>query len=347
MQAKEKGMNVPPSAALMQMVIGYRASQALYVAAKLGIADLLKDGPKGSDALAQATQAHPAALRRLLRALVSLGVFEEDAQGRFGLTPMGTHLRSDVPGSLRAPVLFLAGEEGWRSWGALLHSVQTGEPAFDHVYGMGGFDYYAEHPEGAKILDEAMAGFTALVADAVLGAYDFSGTRTLVDVGGGNGALLAAILKAHPTMRGILFDLPHVVSGAPQVLGDAGVVARCQVVGGSFFESVPEGGDAYLLKWIIHDWDDERSVAILTACRRAMKGNGKLLVVDQVLPHRAEPSESTDAFMFDLEMLVVTSGGRERSEDEFRTLLAAAGFRLNRVVATTWVRLGVIEGLVA
>jgi hypothetical protein len=340
-------MSLPPSAVLMQMVSGYRASQALYVAAKLGIADLLKDGPKSSDELAEAAHAHPAALRRLMRALASLGIFEEDAAGRFSLTPMGTCLRSDVPGSLRAPVLFLVGEEGWRAWGALLHSVQTGEPAFDHVYGMGGFDYGAQHPEFSKVLDESMAAFAAPVADAVLAAYDFSGTSTLVEVGGGNGALLSAILRAHPELRGILFDLPHVVTGASKVLADAGVADRCEVVGGSFFDSVPGGGDTYMLKWIIHDWDDDRSIAILRACHRAMKGTGKLLVLDQILPRRAEPSGATAVFMFDLEMLVVAPGGRERTEDEFRALLAAAGFRVNRVVATTWLRLGVIEGLVA
>ena len=339
-------LSTPPAAALLQLVSGYRAAQAVYVAAKLGIADLLRDGAKGSDALAAATRTHAPTLRRLLRTLASLGVFEEDDRGDFRLAPMGTCLRRDVPESLRAAVLVLMSQEGQRAWAALQHSVATGEPAFDHVFGMPVFDFYAAHPEAerAHAHDEGMAALTALVVDAVLGAYDFSAFQTLVDVGGGNGAFLAAILRANPALRGMLFDLPHVVAGASGVLADAGVASRCTIAAGSFFESVPEGGDAYILKRIIHDWDDERAVAILTACRRAMKRGGRLLIVDEVLPRRAAASDATSAFLLDLEMLVGTSGGRERTEEEFRTLLTDTGFAFARVVPVVRC-LGVVEGL--
>jgi SAM-dependent methyltransferase len=260
---------------------------------------------------------------------------------------MGTLLRRDVPGSLRAGVLLLMGEEGQRAWGALQYSVETGKSAFEHVYGMGPFDYYAAHPEAerSQVHDCAMAGFTALVTDAIVRAYDFSRTRMVIDVGGGNGALLAAILRANPTVRGIVYDLPHVVAGVAEVAKAAGVDDRCAIVAGSFFESVPEGGDMYVLKRIIHDWDDDRARAILTACRRAMKPGARLLVVDEVLPQRAETPDAAAAFLLDLEMLV-GPGGRERTEDEFRTLLAASGLALARVVPAVR-RLSIVESLTA
>jgi hypothetical protein len=329
------------------MLGGYRVTQTLYVAAKLGIADLLRDGAMSSDELAKTTRTHPAALRRLMRALASLGVLEEDARGRFGLTPVGACLRSDAAGSLRAGALFLGGEESWRAWGALLHSVTTGTPAFEHVFGKGVFDRHAEHPEQGKIFDEAMVAFTAQVADAVVRAYDFSKFDTVVDVGGGTGAFLAAILRAYARPRGILFDTPSVVARAPGVLAAAGIADRCAIVGGSFFESIPEGGDAYIFKRIIHDWGDEQAAAILATCRRSMKKGARLLVVDEVLPRRAEPFQATAAFLLDLEMLVHAPGGHERTEPEFRTLFAAAGFRLTRIVQTAAERLGVVEGLPA
>ena len=228
------------------MLGGHRVTQALYVAANLGIADLLRDGARSSDELAKTTRTHPGALRRLMRSLVSVGVLEEDTRGRFRLTPVGACLRSDAPGSLRAAVLFSGGQESWRAWGALLHSVTTGTPAFEHVFGKGVFDHHAEHPEQGKIFDEAMVAFTAQVADAVVRAYDFSKFETVVDVGGGTGAFLAAILRSYTGLRGILFDMPSVVARAPGVLAGAGIADRCAIVGGSFFESIPEGGDAYV-----------------------------------------------------------------------------------------------------
>jgi SAM-dependent methyltransferase len=332
----------------MQMLLGYRRSQALYVAAKLSIADVLLDVAKDSDELAAATNTHAPTLRRLLRMLAACGVLEEDDRGRFRLTQVGALLRRDVPGSMRAFVLFMTGEECWRAWGALLHSVQTGESAFEHLFGMNAFDYYARFPERerSQVHEEAMAVLTSQSDAALVSTYDFSQFGTLVDVGGGNGALLAALLGANPRLRGILFDLPNVVTRAPELLEKAGVVDRCRIVAGSFFESVPEGGDAYVMKRIIHDWDDNRAGAILRACCRAMNGKGRLLILDEVLPERAEPSDAA-SFMFDMEMLLVAPGGRERTEEEFRQLLAGAGFKLNRVFPTGFMRLGVVEGLPA
>ena len=339
-------MSTPAPIALLQIVQGYRAAQAVYVAAKLGIADLLGEEAKSAEAMARATGAHAPTLRRLLRAIASLGLLVEDDRGDFRLTPVGACLRSDVPGSLRSGALFLMSQEGQRAWAELEHSVLTGAPAFDHVFGTPVFDFYVEHPEAerSRVHDDAMAAFTAMITDAVLRAYDFSAFGVLVDVGGGNGTFLGAILRANPGVRGLLFDLPHVVAGAPEVLGAAGVAARCAVAGGSLFEWVPEGGDAYLLKRIIHDWDDERACGILAACRRAMKPGARLLVVDEVLPLRAGPDVATEAHLLDLEMLVATSGGRERTEEEFRALYRAAGFTLSRVVPAAR-SLCVVEGL--
>jgi hypothetical protein len=338
-------VSVPPAIGLLQIVQGYRAAQAVYVAARLGITDLVGEDAKSAEALAASTGTHAPALRRLLRALAGLGLFVEDDRGDFRLTPMGACLRRDVPGSQRSTALFLMSQEGQRAWSALGYSVATGAPAFDHVFGMPVFDFYAAHPdaERSREHDGAMAALTNLVTEAVLRAYDFSALGTLVDVGGGNGAFLAAILRANPALRGVLFDLPHVVAGASGVLTGADVTPRCAVVGGSFFESVPEGGDAYLMKRIIHDWDDERAHAILVACRRAMRPGARLVVVDEVLPCRAEPS-ATAAYLLDLEMLVATSGGRERTEDEFRQLYRAAGFTLSRVIPAAG-SLCLVEGL--
>jgi hypothetical protein len=316
------------------------------VAAKLGIADVLLDCAKTSDEIAEATKTHPATLRRLMRMLTTLGVFEEDAQSRFRLTPTGTLLRRDTPGSMWPVIMFLTGEEEWRAWGSLLHSVRTGQAAFDHVFGMNAFEYYERFPdrEGSEVHEAAMAAGTVQADAAIKRSYNFSEFRTVVDVGGGNGALLAALLGTNPKLRGILFDLPHVVAQAPNVLERAGVGDRCTVIAGSFFDSIPEGGDAYVLKRVIHDWDDERAAAILSVCHRAMNRESKLLILDEVLPERANPADAL-SFLFDVEMLTVTPGGRERTEEEFRLLLSGSGFRLNRIIPTGFMRLSVVEGL--
>ena len=319
----------PPPVTLLQMMTGYWVSQAIYVAAKLGIADLLVDGPRTADDLAAATEAHAPSLYRVLRALASVGVFTEATPGSFALTPLAELLRSGTPDSMRA-LAITYNEELYRAWGDVLHSVRTGQPAFEHDFGMPVFEYYAQHPEADRVLNEALAGYTTQLAGAVPNVYDFSPFGIVVDVGGGYGALLAAILRSNPTARGILFDQPHVVAGAEEHLASAGVADRCATVGGDFFIEVPAGGDAYVLSQILHDWDDERCVAILRHCRRAMPDHGRLLVVELVLPPGEEPFFGK---WLDLHMLVVASG-RERTAAEYGTLFRAAGFELARVVPT-------------
>ncbi len=322
---------IPPPMALLQLVTGYWVSQAIYVAAKLGLADLLRDGPKSCGELAQATATHARSLARLLRALASVGVFAEVEGDRFGLTPLAATLQTEGPGSLRALAIFFGAPEHWRPWGNLLHSVQTGQTAFDQTFGLRPYEYLAQHPAAAEIFHGAMTEFTTRATRALTAAYDFSQFGQLVDVGGGHGGLLTSLLTAHSTMRGVLFDLPYVVAGAKARLEAAGLAGRCEVLAGDFFESVPSGGDAYLLKGVIVDWDDARSVRILTNCSRAMAAQGKLLVVDMVIPPSTEPFGGQFA---DLEMLVVASGGRARTEAEFSTLFTAAGFKLTRIVPT-------------
>jgi O-methyltransferase domain/Dimerisation domain len=336
---------LPPPFALFRMVIGYYVSRAIYVAARLGIADLLAEGRRSHDELAKATGAHADSLRRVLRLLASAGVFIEEDDGKFALTPIGACLRSDVPGSMRAAALLFGGITQ-QAWGDLLHSVETGESAFRRVFGMDSFDYMAEHPDEAANFDAAMAGFTKHIAIAVAAAYDFSPFRRIVDVGGGNGALLAGILRANPTLTGIVFELPDVAIRTREQIHKLGLAGRCEIVGGDFFKEVPSGGDAYLLKHVIHDWNDHRATEILRTCRRAMGAEAKLLLVEGIYPPRIDQSdESRGAAANDVNMLVCT-GGRQRSEAEFRTLYDAAGFRLTRIVPTqTPVKM--IEGVCA
>lgn len=328
-----------PRDALTQMINGYQVSQALHVAATLGIADLLKDGPKTVDELAQTTDTDRSALSRLLRALASVGVFR-DIDGSIYLTPLAEHLRSDVPGSLRAWAMHIGQSYFWTAWDHLLDSVRTGEPAFRALYGMNPWEYREAHPEADSIFNAAMTGLAAGVAEAVVKDYDFSGIDVLVDVGGGQGALLAAILNANPRLHGILFDQPHVLPVAETLLEHAGVASRCRLVGGSFFDSVPAGANAYIMKNIIHDWDDTSSVRILRLCRDAMAAEGKVLLVERVIQAGNDPDP---AKFMDVNMLVML-GGRERTVDDFRTLLAEAGLRLTHVIPTQW-GFSVIEGM--
>ena len=332
-----------PAATLLHLMTGYRAMQALYVAARLGIADLLKDGARGSEELARATGADARALHRLLRALASLGVFGEDADGRFAPSELGALLRSDVPGSLRAAAIFFGDERNWHAWGKLERSVMSGEP----VRGPRGTQVFLEEsardPEGAALFNAAMTSLTSAFDAAVTAAYDFSRLGTLVDVGGGQGALISSILAANPALRGILFDIPPVIESARGRIGEAGLAGRCELVAGDFFASVPAGGDAYVLKWVIHDWDDERSVAILRNCHRAMARDGRLLLVERVVPERIDQSADTQGIVLgDLNMLLWT-GGRERTAAEYGALLASAGFTPAGIVPTA-TQLSVIEG---
>jgi hypothetical protein len=329
---------------LYQLATGHYVSRAISLAAELGIADYLGEGPRDAGSLAAATGTHAPSLRRVLRLLVSVGVLTEEADGRFGLTALGNCLRREAPGSFRATALLFGGPLVLNAWGALLHCVRTGEPAFRHLYGTADpFEYFEQHPEEAAIFDEAMASFARQAATAVAAAYDFSAMSQVVDVGGGNGALLIGILQAFPSLHGVVFDLPRTTEAARRQIAASGLDGRCTAVGGDFFQSVPAGGDAYILKHVIHDWDDERATAILRTCRRAMNGRGKLLIVEAVYPPRIEESYSGRMFASnDVNMLVAT-GGRQRSEPEFHALLAAAGFRLARIVATQALS-SVIEG---
>jgi hypothetical protein len=338
-------LDTPPPFVLFRMITGYYVSQAIYVAARLGIADLIGDGARAIEDLANQTHTHAASLRRVLRLLASAGLFTEDTEGRFSLSPIGTYLRSNAPGSMHAAALVFGGITQ-RTWADLLRSVETGESAFRRVFGMDPFAYFAQHPDEGAHFDAAMAAFTTQIAAAVAAAYDFAQFRQIVDVGGGSGALLAGILGAHPTLKAVLFDLPPVVERAVPHLRALGLADRCEVVGGDLFQEVPRGADAYLLKHVIHDWDDARAIAILRTCRRAMYPAAKLLIIEGVYPPRIDQSEeSRGAAANDVNMLVCT-GGRQRAEAEFRRLYGTAGLRLTQIVPTA-LPVKLIEGAVA
>jgi O-methyltransferase/methyltransferase family protein len=328
-----------PPLALLEMATGYWVSQAVYVAAKLSIADLLGKEPRSCQDLARETGAHPDALYRLMRALVSLGVFTAEEGDRFGLTPAGQCLQSHTLGSMRAMILTL-GEEHYQAWGHLLHSVSTGKPAFDHVYQTSLFQYLAKNAAAGRTFDQAMANVTVPASFAIARAYPFSSFSTVVDVGGGQGALLRAILTANPELNGILFDVPPVIEEAKKLIKADGLAGRCATIAGDMFRWVPRGADIYILKNVLHDWDDDRSAKILGKCQRAMARNGKVLVVESVMvPHDGLSFEK----LLDLNMLVI-SGGRERSEVEYRTLFNKASLRLTKILPTPF-PLSVIEGV--
>jgi SAM-dependent methyltransferase len=338
----EPAPQLPPQAVLYRLAIGHYVSRALGLVAKLGVADVLAAGPRNAEDLAAATGTHAGALRRVLRLLASVGVLAENEDGRFELTPLGDCLRVDTPGSARAAVLLFAGERVQESWKDLEYCVRTGEPAFRKRGVTDPFAEMAASPEDAANFDAAMAEFTRLTAVAVSGAYDFSPMRTLVDVGGGNGALLIGILNAYPDLDGVVFDQPHVAERATKEIERCGLGDRCRAVGGDFFDAVPEGGDAYVLKHVIHDWDDDHAITILRNCHRAMRPGGRLLVVEGVYPERIDQSfQSRGAAANDVNMLVST-GGRQRSEAEFGALYERAGFTLERIVSTGMA--SVVEG---
>ncbi|MEV0173770.1 methyltransferase [Streptomyces sp. NPDC050803] len=315
----------------LELVHAYQASQVLGVAARLRLADLLHDGPRSGAELAAATGTHEDSLHRLLRALESLGVVQRHGRtGRFALTGFGEVLRSDTGAPARALADLFTSEAVWRPWGELLHSVRTGQTAFEHVFGMPAFPYIGGRPDLSGLFNAAMAETARGAADVVVAGYDFSGFDTVVDVGGGNGTLLAALLTACPEGRGILFDTPTGVKEAAEVLAAADVTDRCTITPGDFFTAVPSGGDAYVLKSIIHDWDDDSSRAVLSNCRRAMPRHAKLLLVEPVLPGDDGGPAALSTVLSDLNMLVM-AGGRERTEAEFAALLDSAGLELTRV----------------
>jgi hypothetical protein len=307
--------------ALLRLVSGYQLSQALHVAARLDIADRLAAGARSTDDLAAETNANADALYRLLRALAAAGVLHELEDRRFELTELGEGLRSDVRGSVHGWALMIGRPMHWNTWSSLVESVRTGENTFRLVHGTDVWSYRAQRPEELAVFDGAMTSVTGLVDAAVLDAYDFARFREVVDVGGGRGALLAAILARHETLSGVLFDQPDVVANAGALLDRFG--GRCRVVGGSFFDSVPPGADAYLLKAILHDWEAAESIAILRVIREAMPEHGVVLVLERDL---GRPNENPAAKFSDLNMLV-NPGGRERSEEEYAALFSAAGLR--------------------
>lgn len=315
---------------MLQIVSNFWMSRALYVVAKLGIPDLLKSGPRTAKELAESTSTHEPSLYRLLRALASAGIVKSESEHRFRLTPLSELLVTDAPGSMRWFIISELGQEHYPAWGNLMHSVKTGEIAFDNHFGINIWKYFSKNPEDAAVFNDSMSGMTAVVNEKITSLYDFSRFNTIVDVGGGHGGLITSILKANPHAKGVLFDAAEVISGARPKIEAAGLAERCETVAGNFFESVPAGGDAYIMKWIIHDWDDERAIRILKNCRSHVPQNGRVIVVDAVVPEGDNPDFSK---LFDLNMLVMT-GGKERTEREFAELLAAAGLRLARVIPT-------------
>lgn len=321
---------VAPQVAMLQMISGFWISRAICVAAELGIPDQLKPGPRSAADLAAATETHAPSLYRVLRALVSVGVFAETGEGHFALTPLSETLLTGVPGSIRSFTISELGGEHYDAWRDLMQSVRTGEIAFDHVFGMDIWEFFQKNPENARIFNDSMSGMTAATNESILSRYDFSGISKLVDVGGGHGGLITSILQRHPKMSGVVFDASSVIEGARSRIEAAGLADRCETLAGDFFQSVPAGGDGYILKWIIHDWNDERATTILRNCRNAISSNGRLMLVDVVIPPDREPHFGK---FIDLNMLVMT-GGLERTEQEFRKLLEASGFRLVRVVNT-------------
>lgn len=310
------------------MITGYWVSQAVGVAAELGVADLLAEGPRTAEDLATATGTHGPSLFRLLRALAGAGLFTQTADGSFALAPEGERLRTGVPGSLRAYAMTFCGRRQWQAWGELAHSVATGERAYDHVFGTSFYHHLAADPGEGGRFTEAMAGSIAEVTAALPAAYDFSGLASVVDVGGADGTLLASVMHAWPGVRGVLFEREEVVEAGRRRLEAEGLDGRCEVVAGDFFTAVPAGADAYLLARVLRAFDDERCVSILRACSRAMPTHGRVLLVERVLPVGDEPSR---AKLADLNMLVLT-GGQERSEAEYAALLEAAGLALTRVI---------------
>jgi hypothetical protein len=321
---------LPPHAKLIQMGRAYIVSRVVYAAAKLSLADHLAPGARSADELAGPMRVYAPALHRLMRTLASLGVLTEGSDQRFALTSLGEALKTTAPGSARSAIMFTGSPAAQMGWDHLVYSVQTGKPGFEKAHGIGLFDYLARHPEEASLFSEMMAGNHSQEPAAVAAAYDFSTFKTIMDVGGATGNMLAAILAEHATPRGILFDRPHVVREATALLQSRGADGRVTIEAGDFFQHVPAGADAYILSHVLHDWSEDQNLIILGHVRKAMPRNGRLLIVEIVLTAGNEPHPGK---MLDMVMLLQT-GGEERSEDEYRALLDKAGFRLARVIPT-------------
>jgi len=334
----EENAPIPP-AVLLNIITSFWSSRAVYIIAKLGIPDLLTGGAKSAEELATATNTNAPALYRILRALESLGILSSPEPLKFGLTPVSELLVTSAPGSMRWFVISELGEEHYPAWGNLMHSVKTGEIAFDNHFGKDVWAYFKDNPEQAALFNDSMSGMTQVANESIVDVYDFSLFMKIVDVGGGHGALLTSILRSAPGASGILFDSEQVTSGARPKIEASGIADRCEVIAGNFFEAVPAGGDAYVMKWIIHDWNDEQSITILKNIRKQIAPEGRVIIFDTVVPETSEPDFSK---FFDLNMLVMT-GGKERTAKEFEQLLEAAGFRLVRIVPTA-TPTAIIEG---
>ena len=322
--------DLPAEAQMNTLLRGFVTTQAIAVAARLGVADLVAVSPRSADELAQETKTHAPSLRRLLQFLTSLGIFEEDAAGKYQQTALSEPLRSDAPRTLRAAMIMLGSDFIWKPWGDLWQTIVTGQPALDRVLGAPGWEYLAAHPDDAAIFNAAMTSVSSVQVSDILAAYDFSRFERIVDVGGGQGLLLHGILSAYLQLHGVLADQPSVVASAA-ALRIRPIADRCEIVGIDFFQSVPEGADAYVAKSVIHDWNDHDAVRILKNCRRAIRNNGTMLLIELIL----KPANQPDFARFaDLQMLVTAPGGRERTEAEFRALLGEAGFSLTRVIPT-------------
>jgi hypothetical protein len=318
-----------PSAELLRLINGFQISQALHVAASLAVADYLKDGPKSADALARACGAHPRSLYRLLRALAAVGVFHESDEKEFSLTPVGACLTSDAVGTRRNWAQYIGRPGAWHSWGNLLHSIKSGAGAYPVTHGMDAWLYRQQHPEEQAVFDGAMTGNSLAHARAVLEAYDFKPFSRIVDIGGGQGLLLREVLLACPASHGVLFDQPQVVESTA-LMATPGLENRVETLAGSFFDTIPSGGDAYVMKVILHDWDDDKAIEILRSCSRAMSPAATLVVIERVI---GPPNQIPEAKFSDLNMLV-SHGALERTREEFDELFAKGGFRLEQVIPT-------------
>lgn len=336
----QTAVSQPTHAQLIQMGMGYWVSRILYAAAKLSLADRLADGPRSAAEIASEINGHPPSLYRLMRTLAGLGVLTEDTSHRFALEPLGQALKTGAPGSARATILALAGDMWYQGWQHILYCIETGKTGMHKAFGIPQFEYFTQHPEDAAYFNEAMIGWHGEEPTAVAAAYDFSIFNTVVDVGGGTGNLLTAVLLRHPRVRGVLAELPHVLGEAQKMIGSRGLKDRCRVEPIDFFKSVPPGGDAYVLSHVIHDWTDDECVAILGVCRKAIKTTGRILIVETVMPAGDTPDPIK---LLDIAMLVMP-GGQERTQEEYGTLLSRAGFRLARVVPTPS-PVSVVEGI--
>ncbi|MBS1930615.1 MAG: methyltransferase [Bacteroidetes bacterium] len=335
MESKQQS---PPAMQMMQMITGFWISCCIYAAAKLAIADHLKEGTKNAEQLAEATHCDSKSLYRVLRALAAAGLFIESKNNQFELTPVGSTLQSDHPTSMKAMAIAQLGDH-YNAWGNLMYSIKTGNPAFEKVEGMPVWKYYETHPEEGINFMKAMTGITNSVIKQVLPSFNFSKFKTIVDIGGGNGALLSAILKTTPSAKGIVFDEEYIAIETKNILMRSGLKDRCTVVAGSFFDFVPKGNDAYIMKMVLHDWNDEQCVLILNNCSQAMHAGSRLLVFEAVIP---EGNTAHPGKFMDINMLTMT-GGRERTEKEFTELFSKAGLKLHRVIPTQSPMFSILE----